>query len=62
MLTRVGVWCYVCAVQLDADEAARQAHIAATRRVGRGGLNEQAAEGSTDDAAWDSAAGGQALS
>jgi hypothetical protein len=31
-------------LQVDADEAARQAHLAAMRRVGRGGLNEEAAD------------------
>jgi hypothetical protein len=43
--------CFVSAMsaQVDADEAARQSHLAAMRRVGRGGLNEAAAEASGDD-------------
>lgn len=42
-------------LQVDADEAARQAQIAATRRVGTGGLHEQAAEGGGDDSAGEAA-------
>lgn len=45
MLQHVGL----TLVQVDADEAARQTQLTATRRVGRGGLNEAAAEGSGDD-------------
>jgi hypothetical protein len=44
-------------LQVNADEAARQSHLAAMRRVGRGGLNEAAAEGSGDDDATGAAAG-----
>lgn len=53
-------------LQVDAEEAARQAQIAATRRVGTGGLHEQAAEDGGDDSAGETAgevpAVGQVLS